>query len=110
MTVRNMKTLNPDVDKAELLALLLDVLMAAEAKMTSGEPEAECEFIHALDLTADALTRVAEAKRQMFEGVSSAHPYDILQQQIRLLRLRNRARGLAPTASNGPDREFPYAE
>ena len=36
MTVRNMKTLNPDVDKAELLALLLDVLMAAEAKMSSG--------------------------------------------------------------------------
>lgn len=80
MTVRNVKTLNSDVDKAELLALLLDVLMAAEAK------------------------------RQMFEGVSSAHPYDILQQQIRLLRLRNRARGHAPTASSGTDREFPYAE
>ncbi len=110
MTVRNMKTLNPDVDKAELLALLLDVLMAAEAKMTNREPEAEYEFIHALDLTADALTRVAEAKRQMFEGVSSAHPYDILQQQIRLLRLRNRARGHASAATDGPDREVPYAE
>ena len=36
MTVRNVKTLNPDVDKVELLALLLDVLMAAEAKMTGG--------------------------------------------------------------------------
>ena len=110
MTLRNVKTLNPDIDKAELLALLLDVLMAAEAKMTRGEAEAEYEFIHALDLTADALTRVAEAKRQMFEGVSSAHPYDILQQQIHLLRLRNRARGQVASVSSGPDRGIPYGE
>ncbi len=90
MTLRNLKSVSSDLDKAELLALMLDVLMSAEVKMSADEPEAEFEFIHALDLAADALSRVAEAKRQMFEGVSSAHPYDILQQQTRMLRLRNR--------------------
>lgn len=74
--------------KVELLALVLDVLQAAELELASAE--AEYDYIQALDLTADALNRLAEAKRHSLAGLPGMYPQDLIKQHIKMLRARHR--------------------
>jgi len=88
--MRHFEDPDSQLDKVDLVAMLLDVLQATENDVTSAE--AEYEYIHALDLTADALVRVAEAKRYMLEGLPGDHPGDVLKRHIQTLRLRSHTR------------------
>lgn len=74
------------VNKVELLAMLLDILNGTERDAIT--PEAEYEFLHAIDLTADALSYYAETKRLALEGLPCELPADILDRHTRILRLR----------------------
>ena len=112
--------------KVELLAMVLEVLQAAESNLTtvertpgtkilnkngSGlgtgfgtgmglsaetgpgadpETEAEYDYVQALDMTADVLSRLAQAKRHRLEGLSGMDPQDMLQQHIKMLFARYR--------------------
>ena len=88
MAPRFMVADDQQLDKVELLAMLLDVLQASELDLTTAE--AEYEYIHALDLTAEVLNRFAEAKRHTLEGLPATYPQDLLRQHIRMLRAKNR--------------------
>lgn len=88
MVARFMVADDQQLDKVELLAMLLDVLQASELEWTSAE--AEYEYIHALDLTADVLNRFAEAKRHALEGLPATYPQDLLRQHTQMLRTKNR--------------------
>ena len=77
------------VDKIELLAMVLDIIEAAER--SAARHEFEHEFVQAVELTADALHRFADAKRNLLDGLPADYPTDILERHTRLLKLRKRS-------------------
>lgn len=77
------------MDKAQLLTLVLDVIAATERAAPLGA--AEYEFVHDLELTADALLRFAEAKRNVLDGLPSDSPVEILERHSTVLKLRNQS-------------------